>query len=130
MPGITNNNDKSFMHLNAVQFLGALNDNIFKLLIIFSLIAQSGNESAGKITAVVGMIFVLPFLLFTPVAGVITDRVTKRTIIIWVKYWEILIMVSGVTAFYLHWTIMQYGVLFMMSHAKRFFWSFEIRDYS
>ena len=114
-------NDRSFMHLNAVQFLGALNDNIFKLLIIFSLIAFYGNESAGKVTAVVGIIFVLPFLMFTPMAGVICDRLSKRTVIVWVKCWEILIMMTGVTAFYFKLPLLQYTVLFMMSMQSAFF---------
>ncbi len=114
-------NDRSFIHLNAVQFLGALNDNIFKLLIIFSLIALYGNESAGKVTAVVGIIFVLPFLMFTPIAGVICDRLSKRTVIIWVKLWECLIMLTGVIGFYLKIPLLQYTVLFMMSMQSAFF---------
>ncbi|MDX9701867.1 MAG: MFS transporter [Candidatus Auribacterota bacterium] len=113
--------DSSFFYLNATQFMGALNDNIFKLLIIFSIINIAGAESAGKVTAVVGMVFVLPFLLFTPVAGVITDRISKRAIIIAVKCWEIIIMATGIIAFYLHLPMMEYIVLFMMSMQSAFF---------
>ena len=37
--------------LNATQFLGAMNDNILKLLIIFCLIQAQGSQRAGAVTA-------------------------------------------------------------------------------
>jgi len=47
----------SFHWLNLAQFLGALNDNILKLLIIFFLIGRHGPSHAGAVTAGVGLAF-------------------------------------------------------------------------
>ena len=55
--------------LNTTQFLGAMNDNILKLLIIFFLIHSQGTGKAGIITAMAGAAFVLPFLIFSAPAG-------------------------------------------------------------
>lgn len=116
-----NSLSRSFKLLNATQFTVALNDNIFKLLIIFSLISLQGEDSAGRVTAVAGMVFVLPFLLFTPIAGVLADHIEKRSIVIGIKVFEILVMLSGVAAFYLNISLFQYTVLFMMSMQSAFF---------
>lgn len=58
---------RSFNWLNVAQFGGALNDNIFKLLVIFFLIALKGEAAASVTASVVGALFVIPFLLFTQI---------------------------------------------------------------
>src|SRR5690242_3943523 len=68
---------RSFASLNAAQFLGAMNDNTLKLLIIFFLINDRGSAKAGIITAAVGTAFVLPFLLFSAPAGCLADRLRQ-----------------------------------------------------
>ena len=52
--------DRSFRFLNMTQFLGALNDNVFKLFIIYLMINLKGTTQAPKILAVAGAIFVIP----------------------------------------------------------------------
>ena len=69
---------RSFYWLNSAQFLGALNDNLFKLLIVFCLIARNGEENADRLFAMAGVVFVLPFLLFNAASGALADRVSKR----------------------------------------------------
>jgi len=64
--------------LNATQFLGAMNDNILKLLIIFCLIQTQGSQRAGTVTAIAGAAFVLPFLLFAAPSGCLADRYSKH----------------------------------------------------
>lgn len=59
----------SFRWLNITQFLGALNDNVFKLLMINFLIAVTAGPTAGGIAGVASLLFAVPFLLFTPAAG-------------------------------------------------------------
>ena len=54
---------RSFGWLNATQFLGALNDNIFKLLIILYLVGPD-KERASMVNVFAGGFFVLPFLVF------------------------------------------------------------------
>ena len=74
---------RSFYSLNATQFLGALNDNIFKLLVIYLLIHVKGPAAANTVLSLAGAIFVIPFLLFSSSAGVLADKFSKRTIIVY-----------------------------------------------
>ena len=63
-----------FNRLNLAQACGALNDNLIKLLIVFYLVSQYGQERAATIAAIGSAAFVLPFLLFSALAGSLADR--------------------------------------------------------
>lgn len=89
----------SFTYLNVTQFLGALNDNIYKLLIVYFFIQLEGIENSHKILAMTGAIFVLPFLLFSASSGTLADRFSKRNIIVLTKVFELVIMSLGLLAF-------------------------------
>lgn len=110
-----------FGWLNITQFLGALNDNIFKLLLIIFLIGTGGSDTASNVTATAGAVFVIPFLLFTALAGKFADRFSKRNIIVWVKVAEIAVMSIGCVAFWFHSAFALYGVLFLMATHSAFF---------
>ncbi len=105
---------RSFRLLNATQFLGALNDNIFKLLIIYFLIHIKGPEYTNTILSLAGSLFVIPFLLFSSAAGVLADKISKRTVIVVTKAVEILVMAFGAIAIYTHSEISCYTLLFLM----------------
>ncbi|GAF78832.1 unnamed protein product, partial [marine sediment metagenome] len=110
-----------FRWLNATQFLGALNDNVFKLLIILFLIKLQGEEQASNITALSGAVFVVPFLVFTAFAGKLADRFSKRNIVVAVKVAEVVIMAAGCAAFAAGNQVALYGVLFLMAAQSAFF---------
>ncbi|MCC6128210.1 MAG: MFS transporter [Chlamydiae bacterium] len=112
---------RSFVLLNATQFLGALNDNIFKLLVIYLLINVKGPASAGTILSIAGGVFVVPFLLFSSGAGVLADRISKRTIMVYTKILEVLIMLFGVLAVYLQSPFGSYTALFFMATQSAIF---------
>jgi acyl-[acyl-carrier-protein]-phospholipid O-acyltransferase / long-chain-fatty-acid--[acyl-carrier-protein] ligase len=112
---------RSFCWLNAAQFGGAFNDNVFRLLVVLFLITLGGEEDASRINALVGAIFVLPFLLFTPVAGVLASRLSKRHIAVGVKVAEVAAMVLAVLAFYQERVWMAYAVVFLMSTQSAIF---------
>lgn len=112
---------KSFLWLNATQFLGALNDNIFKLLVALSLIALLGNKNTSKIMAISGAIFVTPFLLFSHFGGVLADRFSKRNIIVFTKVLEIVVMLFGTFAFLYKNPIGLYTTLFLMGMQSALF---------
>lgn len=101
--------------LNITQFLGALNDNILKLLIIFFLIQQQGTAKAGVITALVGAAFAVPFLLFSAVAGCLADRYSKARVSVWVKLLELLITLMAVLLFALQLSQGLYLLMFLMA---------------
>ena len=117
----TNKRQSTFQWLNATQFLGALNDNIFKFLIVFFLIGAQGTEQAKTIQGIAGMIFVVPFLVFSHAAGVLADRYSKRTIIVGTKVFEIGVMCLGAMSFFLGIPLALYGVLFLMAVQSAFF---------
>jgi acyl-[acyl-carrier-protein]-phospholipid O-acyltransferase / long-chain-fatty-acid--[acyl-carrier-protein] ligase len=111
----------SFTYLNITQFLGALNDNIYKLLLVYFFIQLDGIESSHKILATTGAIFVLPFLLFSATSGTLADRFSKRNIIVMTKILELFCMIGGIFAFHFESKIGSYFVLFMMATQSALF---------
>ena len=111
----------TFRWLNATQFLGALNDNIFKFLIVFFLIDLLGVERSKTIQGIAGLIFVVPFLVFSHAAGVLADRYSKRTIIVGTKIFEIGVMCLGALSFWIGAPAALYSVLFLMAVQSAFF---------
>lgn len=105
----------SFTYLNITQFLGALNDNVYKLLIVYFLIGQEGIENGHTILALTGAIFVLPFLLFSAFSGLMADRYSKRNIIAFTKVLELIVMLLGVVAFWYESRWGSYFILFLMA---------------
>src|SRR5512135_673082 len=105
----------SFAFLNTSQFLGAMNDNILKLLIIYFLISTRGVEQAGVVTALVGIAFALPFLLFSAPAGCLADRLAKSRVIVIVKAVEVCVTLVAVICFALGWQWALYAVVFLMA---------------
>ena len=101
--------------LNVTQFLGALNDNVFKYLIVFLLINLLGVAASTDILFWVGVIYVLPFLLFSSNAGILADRFSKQRLIIALKLLEVLIMVCGIIAFAYQSSLGLYILLFLLS---------------
>ena len=111
----------SFTWLNVTQFFGALNDNLLKLLVIFCLIGLKGAAQATTVAATAGALFVIPFLLFSPVAGALADKLSKRSIILAMKGVELGIVLLGLAAFALESESPLYGVLFLMATQSALF---------
>ncbi len=111
----------SFAWLNTTQFLGALNDNIFKFLLVFFLIDRHGAGEAGTIAAKAGTVFVIPFLIFSSAAGILADRISKRRILVGVKVVEVIVMLFGTFAFFREMEGGLYAVLFLMASQSAWF---------
>jgi 1-acyl-sn-glycerol-3-phosphate acyltransferase len=90
--------DKRFLPLFFTQFLGALNDNIFKnalvILITYKSVSLWGFQSADLV-ALAGALFILPYFLFSATAGQICDFYQKRSVILATKCSELLIVTLG-----------------------------------
>lgn len=82
----------AFGFLNVSQFLSAFNDNLFKFLTIFMLIDIKGVASSNDILFLIGVAFVMPFLMFSSCAGVLADRFSKQKMIIFTKVLEVMII--------------------------------------
>ena len=115
MPGFSKPDKHSLSFLNGVQFLGALNDNIYKLAVIFFIIHIEGPQNANYILSAAGAIFVVPFLLFSSAAGILADRMSKSRFIIVLKSTEIVIMVFAIFAFAFKIKLACYALLFLLS---------------
>ncbi|MBI5345971.1 MAG: MFS transporter [Chlamydiae bacterium] len=109
------NGRNSFQFLNAAQFLGALNDNVFKLLVVFFLINVKGIEEANTILATTGAVFVIPFLIFSSAFGVLADRISKRSIIVGTKVVEVIIVSLSFVAIYFQSEMGLFALLFFLS---------------
>ncbi|MCA9007817.1 MAG: hypothetical protein KDA70_21275, partial [Planctomycetaceae bacterium] len=86
-------NSPSFLALLGTQFLGAMNDNMFRWFIIPIAKPEIGDANALSLGLAC---FTLPYLLLASVAGYLADRFSKRTVIIACKVAEIIIMIAGV----------------------------------
>jgi len=111
-----------FKALLVSQFLEAFNDNAFKLVVGFIAVDQFANQTGGSLyLALSGVVFVLPFLIFSTYAGFLADRFSKQRIMVWSKIAEIVIMTAGLFALWEGniWPIL--FVLFLMGTHSAFF---------
>ena len=105
----------SFHWHNAAQFGGALNDNLFKLLVVYGMTIAWHPMDERTIFAIVGVAFALPFLLFLGLAGVLADRFPKHKIVRSIKLGETAVMALGALAFLLGNGWLMLGTVFLMS---------------
>lgn len=113
---------KRFLPLFITQFLGAFNDNVFKnaliMLVVFKLVSS---DQAGLWTNIAAGLFILPFFLFSSLAGQIAEKYDKSKVIQYTKFAEIIIMVLGSIALYIGNPILLVSVLFLMGSQSAFF---------
>ena len=93
---------RRFAPFFCTQFLGAMNDNVFKNgMIIF--MAFGGMTLAGMdvnlLVNAAGAVFILPFVLFSAFAGQLADKYEKTRVIRGVKIFEIVVMAFGAVGF-------------------------------
>ena len=114
---------RRFLPLFTTQFLGALNDNFFKnALVILILYQLIDDDAQGQliVTAAAG-IFILPFFLFSALAGQLADKFEKSGLIRKIKLFEVAVMALGALSLYAGETAMLLGVLFLMGTQSSFF---------
>src|SRR5688500_17289277 len=79
--------DRSFWGMVATQFLGAFNDNLFKQLMLLLAIPVGAAAAAAEDQQWYAMMaFSLPFVLFSGLAGYLSDRYSKRNVIVACKF--------------------------------------------
>lgn len=83
------------------QFLGAFTDNAFKqaLVLMITFRASMSEAETGTLIAVASGLFILPFFVFSPLAGQISDKYEKAMVMRRVKLLEIVIMVLAAIGF-------------------------------
>ncbi len=114
---------RRFLPLFVTQFLGAFNDNLFKtamvLLVTYRIYSDPTKEATFN--AMAGAIFILPFFLFSALAGQLADANDKSRIIRIVKTAEIAIMIAGACGLLLHSIPLMLLALFAMGVHSAFF---------
>ncbi|NIF78295.1 MFS transporter [Paraburkholderia sp. Cy-641] len=99
------------------QFLGAMNDNVFKIgftsLVTYQAARFSGVDPKTA-AFLISAIFILPFVLFSATSGQIADKYDKAKLTRLVKSFEIVVMLIGGAGFWLHAAPLLYLCTFLM----------------
>ena len=103
------------------QFLGAFNDNLFKIVVSMLAVHLVTAERAGRELSIVSAVFILPFLLFSGYAGQLADVYSKRTVLVVSKSLEIVAATLGLVGFAFGHLQLTYGVLFLIALQATFF---------
>lgn len=103
------------------QFLGAFNDNLFKIVVSMLAVHAATSASAGRQLSLVGVVFILPFLLFSGYAGQLADIYSKRTVLVVTKSLEIVAAGLALLAFVAGRLEVTYAVLFLIALQATFF---------
>ena len=115
---------RRFLPLFVTQFLGALNDNLFKqglLIIVVSQMVIVGGKSADFFTNLAAGLFILPYFLFSTTAGQLADSYDKAILIRRIKLAEMLIMTLGAYSLYILNLNLMLTVLFLLGLQSAFF---------
>ena len=88
---------RRFLPLFATQFLGAFNDSLFKQAVVLFVTYQLYSNAAKEFqfSAIAQALFIVPFFLFSALAGQLADDHDKSRLIRIIKLAEIGIMIVG-----------------------------------
>lgn len=115
---------RRFAPFFATQFLGALNDNVFRqgLLILVSLpgVMLLGMDRE-LLPNLAGALFILPFFLFSATAGQLADKYEKSFLMRRIKLLEIVLMLIAAIAFLNQSFVLLLLVLFLMGSQSTLF---------
>jgi 1-acyl-sn-glycerol-3-phosphate acyltransferase len=108
---------RRFAPFFGTQFMGALNDNVFRnglvILITFQGVVVLGMDHTQLANVAAGL-FILPYFLFSATAGQLADKYEKSMLIRRVKMFEIALMVIASAALMTEAYAMLLLVLFLM----------------
>jgi len=115
---------RRFLPFFGAQALGAFNDNVYKntLVIVATYHAASYTRlDPALLTNVAAGLFILPFVLFSGMAGQLADRYDKARVLKFVKGAEIAIMAIAGFGFATRSMEVLLGALFLMGMHSTFF---------
>ncbi len=114
---------RNFLPLFITQFLGAFNDNLFRFAVIMMItfgVTNTTTDPAILNNLAIAM-FILPYFLFSALAGELADKYEKSGQIKWIKIWEIGLMSAGAIGFYTQNIYILIGVLSGLGLQSTFF---------
>lgn len=116
--------NRSFLALFCTQYLGAFNDNFFRTAMATFITYKVTSMSAGSKSVVVSLavaLFMLPFFLFSALAGELADKFRKDILIKATKGLEVVIVLLAGVGFLTTNVALLLGVLFLMGTQSAFF---------
>jgi MFS family permease len=114
---------KRFLPLFVTQFLSAMNDNVYKQSVLILLVFQAATLGDGALYSnLAAGLFILPFFLFSGMAGQLAEKTEKSKLIRLVKFCEIPIMVIGAASFFYAICVANADHRVFYGLAKYFFW--------
>jgi len=99
-----------------VQFLGAMNDNVFKQALVILLAYQTASftsMSSDTLQNLAQALFILPFFLFSATAGQLADKYEKSRLITITVAIELAVMLLGAVGLLSHSLALLLGALFL-----------------
>jgi len=115
---------RRFLPFFLTQFSGAFNDNLFRNILLLLITYSAGGLMGLSIDVAVNvaaMLFILPFFLFSGIAGQLADKYEKSRVIRWVKFAEIAIMALAAIGLWHGWYEALLLLLFLMGVQSTFF---------
>ncbi|NOY94339.1 MAG: MFS transporter [Deltaproteobacteria bacterium] len=115
---------RRFAPLFFTQLLGALNDNLFKSALVITLTFGVTARTEVSLDALVNMssaLLILPFFLFSALAGQLADNFDKAWLTRTLKRVEFGVMLLAVLGFQLNSLPLLFAALFMMGTQSAFF---------
>ncbi|HEY2930379.1 MAG TPA: acyl-[ACP]--phospholipid O-acyltransferase [Acidobacteriota bacterium] len=113
---------RGFWFLIATQFQGAFSDNAYKNVItLLALLTASSEIQGNQRVSAIGALFILPFLFFSMYGGFLADRYSKRSVTIWTKLVEVVIMIFATIAFWYGNLYFSMALLFLTGAQAAFF---------
>lgn len=89
--------DKSMGALLIVQFFDAFNDNAFKIIVsLLAIRTITSFQHSTEFVSLIGLIFTVPFIVFSPIAGYLVDKFPRRNLIVGAKLIEVVTLLLGV----------------------------------
>ena len=108
--------ERRFGPFFGVQFLGAMNDNVFKQALVILLAYQTASFttlSSDTLQNLAQALFILPFFLFSATAGQLADKYEKSRLITITVSLELVLMLLGAVGLFLQNLTLLLAALFL-----------------
>ena len=112
---------RRFLPLLLTQFLGAVNDNLFRNMLLTYVAFHASKQQAGILENIIAALFILPFFLFSATAGQVADKYNRDMVARRLKLAEIVLMVLVLVVFSVKSVNLTIALLCLMGAQSSFF---------
>ncbi|HSH84931.1 MAG TPA: MFS transporter [Guyparkeria sp.] len=115
---------RRFLPYFVTQALGAFNDNAFRFSVMFLITYQLSDVSGGDVDVLMNLaagLFILPGLLFSPMAGHWADRLDQARLARALKWTELVLMLLAALAFWWQSITLLMVLVFLMGTQSAWF---------